>query len=271
VPQDRTAQRDQLADAHRDAFDGLLTATADLDQDGWTTATGCPGWDVHDQLAHCVGIERRMLGDPDRVPEVEVPDLPHLTSDAGRWIERDVEARRGMSGEELRAEATETFDRRATGLRELDPSALEAEIDGPFGRARQSGMLRTRLFDLTSHERDVRAALGRLDGWSGRHLPIVTEQVLRVWTRVLPARAEGAGTLEIVVDGEVRAQLDLGAGTLERGADAAAPADARLELGLAELLALAGGRDDAPRLESLAWSGDEHLLRRVLAVAGVTP
>jgi uncharacterized protein (TIGR03083 family) len=269
VGQDREGQLRQLVEGHRAAFEGLLTATVGLDADGWATPTGCPGWDVHDQLAHCVGLERRFLGDPE--PHVEVPDLPHLTDERGRRLERDVEVRRGVPGADLHAEATATFDRRLAELDGFTPDDLDVEVDGPFGRQKRSAFLRVRLFDLASHERDVRAALGVPEA-TGPYLPVVVEQVVRGWARTLPARVEGGGTLRLVVAGGPPVGLDLGAGTVTRGADVPPGCDATLEVSIGQLLALAGGRDDAPSLdETVAWSGDEHLLRRVLAVCAITP
>lgn len=268
---DRSAQLEQLTAAHRDVFAGLLAVTSDLDPSGWSTPTGCPGWDVHDQLAHCVGLERRLLGDPDRDPDVVVPDLDHLTGEVGRVIERDVEARRRMPPETLRAEAADAFGRRLAVLSETAPDALDREVDGLFGRQRLAGFLRTRVFDLACHERDVRSALGRLDGFVGPHVDLATEQALRSLARVLPVRIEGAGTLHLEVEAAPVAALDLGTGTLNRGDDVTTPADATLTLSAAQLLAVAGGRSDAPALAELSSSGDEALLAAVLAVAGVTP
>jgi uncharacterized protein (TIGR03083 family) len=270
VGSDRSAQRDQLVTAYGAVLDGILAATADLDDDGWGAPTGCPGWDVRAQLAHCVGLERRLLGDPELDPDVEVPDLPHLTGDVSRFMERDVEARRRVPAADLRTEAEEVFARRKDELGALTAEQLGEEVDSFFGPMRTSGFLRLRLFDLTSHERDVRAALDRVDGLDGPHVPVVVEHVLRSWARVVPTRTEGGDTVRLVIAGGP-VDLDLGTGDLSRGESVRATVSATLELSPAQALALAGGRTDAPALADLDHSGDEGPLTQLLAAAAVTP
>jgi uncharacterized protein (TIGR03083 family) len=270
VATDRTAQRDQLVAAYAAALDGLLAATADLDDAAWGTPTGCPGWDVHDQLAHCVGLERRLLGDEDLAPDVEVPDLPHLTGDVGRYLERDVEARRQLPHADLVAEAQDAFERRKVQLGHLQPEQLGEETMSFFGPMRTASWLRMRLFDLASHERDIRAVLDRLDGFTGVHLPGVTEHVLRSWAKTLPTRTEVGDTVRFVLDGEAT-DLDLGTGDLSRAESVRVTVSATLHLSAADALALAGGRSDAPTIDALEHTGDADLVAELLAVAGVTP
>jgi uncharacterized protein (TIGR03083 family) len=264
VNEDRRAR---LVAAHDAVFTGLLDATDGLDEAGWATATGCPGWDVHDQLAHCVGVERLMLGDPP--PQVEVPDLPHLRGPMGRFIEVDVAARRGVPGDELRAEARETFDRRLAFLEAMTPEDLEQEIDSPIGRHRAAKVLRTRVFDLVAHEQDIRRALGRETELVGAHAEIGIEQVLRAWAAVMPERLPGGGRISIDVAGRDPVVLDLGARELLR--EEVPAVDATLELTPGQVLSLGCGRDDAPRIDELRTTGDGELLRRFVAAASVTP
>ncbi|WP_052666200.1 maleylpyruvate isomerase family mycothiol-dependent enzyme [Nitriliruptor alkaliphilus] len=268
---DRTAQRDQFVAAYRAALDGLLAATDGLDEAAWRADTGCPGWDVHDHLAHCTGVERNLLGDPDLDPDVEVPDLPHLRHDIGRYVERDVQARRGLPHGELRAEARDAFARRLVALEQLTPDQLTQETRSLFGPMRMASWLRMRLFDLACHERDIRAAVGRLDGLSGEHVPIIVEQALRSWARTLPTRVDDAVTVRFEIAGEDVADLDLGSGTLSRGGGNGEAPAATLRLTPADALALAGGRSDAPELDALEHRGDEELLGRLIVAAGVTP
>jgi uncharacterized protein (TIGR03083 family) len=257
----------QLVAAHEAVFDGVLEATADLDERGWATATGCPGWDVHDQLAHVIAVERFMLGDTPQL--VEVPDLDHVTDEFSRLVEIGVHARRGLEGEALRAEARETFDRRLAMLRGMRPEVLAEEMDGPGGmRMKGSQMLRTRVFDMLSHEHDIRRALGRgvdLDGPAGE---IAQEQILRAWAKLLPAQLDARGVLAVEARGPLattrRIALD--------GTDPEATEPRTVLRGSgAQLLALGCGRTDAPGLDALEVEGDVELARAVVAHASVTP
>lgn len=258
----------QLIAAHRGVFDGLRDAVDGLDATGWATSTGCPGWDVHDQIAHVIGIERTMLGDaPD---EVDVPDLPHIKNDFGKVVEVAIQARRGISTEDLLEEADEVFARRIAVLESLEPDALQQPMDGAAGlRLKGSQMLRLRVFDMVCHEHDIRRAIGREGGAKGPHVDISVEQVLRGWARALPSGVEG-GVLEVIVEEGPSVRLDLADGTLHR--DGAGPEPtATCHLGVGELLAIAGGRSDAPGPSELRIDGDRDWAARALAGAAVTP
>lgn len=255
-----------LVAAHDAVFTGLLAATADLADEDWATPTGCPGWDVADQIAHCVGLERRMLGDDEVDPHVTVPELPHLTDEVKRHLERDVAARRGWPPARLRAEAEETFARRRDDLATLTPDDLGERAVGPMGPMRRSSLLRMRLFDLACHERDVRAALDRLDGFAGPHVDVAVEQAVRGWA----SRWAGGGQRLRVEVGDVRFDLDLDLGAGALATDAGDP-QATVRSSAAEVLALASGRDDAPPIASLDVTGDEEAVRARFADAGMTP
>lgn len=261
-----------LLAAHQAVFDGVLAAVEDLDDAGWATPTGCPGWDVHDQLAHIVGVERAMLGDPP--DEAALPDeLPHIRNEFGRQVEVAVAARRGRAHTELVAEARETFDRRVRHLAAMEASSLGEPLDGPGGmRFKASQMLRTRLFDMTCHEQDVRRAVGRPGDLDGPHADIAVEQVIRAWARNLPERLgpDAVGILGIEVAGRDRATIDLRDGTLRRGDEGPEP-DAMLALDAGQLLAIGTGRSDAPTIDELEVRGDRALIERLLADASVTP
>jgi uncharacterized protein (TIGR03083 family) len=257
-----------LVAAHREVFDLLLDATDDLDASGWATRTGCPGWDVKDQLAHCVGLERRMLGDPPM--EVEVPTLDHVDDDFSRLMEQDVQARRSVAGEDLRDEARETFSRRLAVLSALDPGVLAEPLAGPGPMSgKGSTMLRIRVFDLCAHEQDIRRALGREREPDGACGELVAAQVMRGLARMLPERLEGPGTVEIEMVGEYAAtsSVDLGPGATP---DATVRLT-RLRGTLGQLLALSCGRSDAPGAEQLYADGDRGLAEEAVRHAAMTP
>lgn len=273
----------QLRTAHVRVYDGLMDAVADLDAHGWATPTGCPGWDVHDQLAHVIGVERNMLGDP--ADDVELPEgLPHLRNDFGRAIEVAVAARRDRSPPQLIEEARETFARRLAAIDAMPAASLSEPLDGPAGmRMKASQMLRTRVFDMVSHEQDIRRALRRPGVTAGPHVDIAVEQVVRAWAKLLPQRHGGrAGVLEVVVavGGTVRepgtareqstVRIDLADGQLHRGGTGPTPT-ATINLDVPGLLALAGGRTDAPDHAAVTADGDGAWAQAVLAAAVITP
>ena len=77
--------RDRAVGALDDVWvrlDGLL---ADLDDADWARPTPLPGWRVQDVVAHVIGTESMLLGDP--APEVEVTAADHVRNDIGRFNE----------------------------------------------------------------------------------------------------------------------------------------------------------------------------------------
>lgn len=256
-------RRTQLIAAVEAVLDGLLDATDGLTEQEWQRPTGCPGWTVKDQLSHAVGIERTMLGEP--MPQVELPELAHVDDDFSRAIEADVELRRPRSGEQVREEAVEVFERRRLALAELDEAALEAPMDGPGGmRQKGSSMLRTRVFDLATHEQDIRRAVERPRDPDGPEGAIAGEQVLRAWAKRWPEGPADAGVVEVEVVGPhatVR-EIPLGQASEPR---------VRLVGTVAQLLAVGCGRDDGPALTDLVVAGDRELAGRLAPAASVTP
>ena len=254
-----------IQQAHQELFDRLLDATTDLDDEGWATPTGCPGWDVHDQLAHCVGLEQRLLGAP--APQVAVPELPHITDDLSHTMELDVQARRGVPGEELRAEARQSFAARLRALSELDPAQLSEHVEGFAGMSgKASTMLRIRVFDLCAHEQDIRRALERELDPDGAHGDLVSQQILRGLAQLWPQRLTGPGAVEVEITGPQQAatRIDLDGGGGQQRVT-------RLRGTLGELMALACGRSDAPDVVHLQVDGDDELAREAVAAAGMTP
>jgi uncharacterized protein (TIGR03083 family) len=120
--------------------------------------TECPGWTVHDQISHVVGVEARLEGHKD--PRVEMPAYEHIRNDFGRRIEYAVEVRRARTGAEVVAELEHVLAQRLSTLRAsgLTDTGI---IAGPFGPDQSATVVLMRTFDIWVHEQDIRAALGR--------------------------------------------------------------------------------------------------------------
>ena len=68
----------------------------------FTLQTECPGWTVHDQIAHVAGVESMLEGHRD--PEVELPDYDHLGNELSHLTERAVEVRRNRRSQDVVSE-----------------------------------------------------------------------------------------------------------------------------------------------------------------------
>ena len=120
--------------------------------------TECPGWTVHDQISHVVGVEAWLGGHRD--PRVEVPPYEHIRNDLGKKVEYAVEVRRSRTGTELVTELERVLAQRLQTL--SDPMLTDSSIvAGPFGPEQAATVLLMRVFDIWTHEQDIRSALGR--------------------------------------------------------------------------------------------------------------
>ncbi|GAB3888816.1 maleylpyruvate isomerase family mycothiol-dependent enzyme [Terrabacter terrigena] len=183
-----------------DAFDHSVQSIIDLGfscrDEEFDVQTECPGWTVKDQIAHVVGSEKSFAGLP-RV-EVPVPDYPHLRSDFARFVEVDVEARRGRSGREIVAELAEFHPRHMAELRASEAD-LDTVIGGFFGPDTTFGQyLHRRIVDAWVHEQDLRSALDRPGNLDSPGAATFTADILAALPRIA-ARAAGVGAGHAVV------------------------------------------------------------------------
>ncbi len=227
-------------------------------------ATDCPGWSVQDHLAHMVGLEQVLDGAP--VPQVELPPFDHVVNDIDAYMERPVHARRGLPMVNIADEFAGMLPRRLDRLRAL-ASEGDPDMAGPFGAPRpMSQGLPIRVFDLWTHEQDMRRAVGRpmrLDGVSG---PIVAERVVSLLAGALPARAPDLdASLTFVVTGPSVAEA-----TAVFGDGHGAAATIAADLGV--IARLACGRGDVDDLLDAAdLDGDAATIDVVKPLLALTP
>ncbi|GAA5029887.1 hypothetical protein GCM10023258_26650 [Terrabacter aeriphilus] len=183
-----------------DAFDLCVQSIIDLgyscrDED-FEVQTECPGWTVKDQIAHVVGAEKSFAGIAR--PPVAVPDYPHLTNDYARFVEVDVEARRGVTGRQIVAELAEFHPQRMAQLRATDAD-VDTVVGGFFGPDTTFGEhLRRRIVDAWVHEQDLRAALDRPGNLDSAGASVFTAEILGALPRII-ARVAGVGPGHAVV------------------------------------------------------------------------
>ncbi len=149
--------------------------------------TECPGWSVHDQISHVVGVESWLEGHKD--PRVDLPHYEHIRNDLGKRIEHAVEVRRGRTGDEVVAELESVLAQRLSTLR--DPMLTDSSvIAGPFGPDLAATVLLLRTFDVWVHEQDIRSALGRPGNLDSPAASVFVSTVMLQLPRLI---AKGAG------------------------------------------------------------------------------
>ena len=199
------------------AYNGGRTRITELvgSLDGTTAAVtvpACPGWTVKDVVSHVTGICRDLLSG----------NLDGVTTEP--WTAAQVDARRHLPIAAIVAEWTE-----------LGPQ-VEAMV--PSFPPEPAAQL---VADLTTHEHDVRGALGQPGARDSDAIAIGLPYVARNF--VTAAAARGCGGLR------------LRAADTEWAHDDAEPV-ATLSAERFELLRALTGRRNAAQLRSLDWSSD---------------
>ncbi len=181
----------------------LARACSDVDL---AQPTECPGWTVHDQIAHVTGVEALLAGRKD--PRVEMPRYEHIRNDLGKKVEYAVEVRRGSTGAELVSELEHVLAERLSTLQ--DPALTSASIiAGPFGPDRAATVMLLRTFDVWTHEQDIRTALERPGDLDSPAAALCVSSVMDQLPKLI---AKGAGLepghpVVIEVTGPVSARL----------------------------------------------------------------
>jgi uncharacterized protein (TIGR03083 family) len=221
----------------------------------WSLPTGCPGWTVHEQIAHVSSLETVLSGVPEPEPEPEhvAPEAPHVRNSIGRYMEALVDRRRDWPAAQLLAELRVAVARRQEQLAgaDADPDAM---LTGPTGRPMPAALaLELRVFDVVAHEQDVRRAVGQpggLDGLAGQVVAAGLPPMLAAsWEQAVP----GART-RLLVDGRAHGPED---------------PEVVLACSLADLVAAVTGRSEVGRVEVVA--GDPDLAGRLVAAMPLTP
>ena len=139
-----------LVEAFAHTTQAVIDLARSCSDDDLALPTECPGWTVHDQISHVVGVEAWLEGHKD--PRVEaMPHYEHIKNDLGKRVEYAVEVRRGRTGAEVVTELEHVLAQRLSTLRspELTDSSI---IAGPFGPDQAATVVLMRTFDVWAHE-----------------------------------------------------------------------------------------------------------------------
>ncbi len=244
----------------------LLSSLSDAE---WKTPTGCPGWNVQDNVTHLVDYEARALGRP--APAHEPRDLSHTKNALGQSNEIGVDHRRDWSGEQVLAELSEVTSARLAQLHTLRPADLAREMVTPAGPGTLADMLTLRVMDTWSHEQDIRRAVRRPGHETG---PAATEAVT-YFARFLPlvvgkrAAAPDGSTVVFDIGAVHHCAVEVVAGRARFTDADPAPPTVALSMPVSTFAALVGGRSDAP--DDVVVQGDVALGRAIVAQLGFMP
>ena len=81
IPKDRTIE------ALDDVWSSMRSLLGELDDGAWRAPTALPGWDVQANVAHVIGTEKMLAGEPGPDVEVDREANPHVRNDIGAFNE----------------------------------------------------------------------------------------------------------------------------------------------------------------------------------------
>ena len=228
-------------------------------------------------MAHVVGIERDLLGQPEPYRELEWEQLPHADDLFSRYTELAVAARRGVPQHEVCAELRAAIAARRAFL-DKQPHDLGEIVSGPGGWELPRGVvMRMRCFDIWVHEQDIRATIGEPGGLDSDAAWVSAAQMLkglgRVWAREVGAQP--GQSAEIVCTGpgvtfDAGVTLDAdGRGTVVPAGELADPTTS-ITLSWPHFAAASCGRITADG-QSAVISSDVALGQRLVAALNIAP
>jgi uncharacterized protein (TIGR03083 family) len=150
-----------------DVWRDIANVCDGLSADQWDAPTECPGWSVHDNVAHMIGTERMLLGEQPEPGTSGAGDAAHVRNDIGKANERWIATYRGWDGAALLDEFRTVTGRRLEALRALTTAEWDKEGFTPEGPGPYRLFMEIRVFDCWYHDQDIREALDRpgyLDG-----------------------------------------------------------------------------------------------------------
>jgi uncharacterized protein (TIGR03083 family) len=266
---------DGFKTAYAEIFSNVGGVAAALDDERAMLPTGCPGWTVRDHVAHITDLESILIGRP-RTDHTVPEGLPYIRNQPGAFMEIGIDARRGLPLAELLAEYRDVTAERLGRLATLEDSQLDQMGRGFFGESKVRSLLAIRVFDLWSHEQDVRRALHEPGGLEGVPAAHSRERMLMGAGNGIQERLAPAAGTSLVFDvtgpgGALRSIAFDG----ERGRAGATVPDApaaTLRLDLPTLTVLTCGRSDDPGARSrVVVEGDQNLASLVLEDLAFTP
>ncbi|WP_327143954.1 maleylpyruvate isomerase N-terminal domain-containing protein [Nocardia sp. NBC_01327] len=249
-----------------DQWDTLTRLVDGLDESGWRTPSALPGWTVFDVLAHVIGTESLLAGEP--VPEVEVAG-EHIHNEIGALNEKWIQSLRPLPGAQLLAHFHEVTTRRLKQLAELSSEQWAENVPSPVGMTPYGRFMRIRLFDCWMHGLDIADGLGvQLDEGGLRAETAFTELVFGLGRAVVKGGgAQDGARITFEITGPVVRTLHIAVAgkRAEPVENLDGPADVVLTLSSGLFARLRGGRTTADaHLGEFTLAGDIELGNRLV-------
>ena len=186
IPKDRTVAA--LGEVWA-SLDGLLR---DLSEPDWTLPSPLPGWSVQDNVAHIIGTEAMLAGEPGPTVEIDRDASVHVRNDIGAFNEQWVASLRDTAPSDMLARFGELTRSRLATLSAMTEEEWNAESFTPAGKDTFGRFMQIRVFDCWLHEQDIRDAVGRPGHETGVAVDVVLDEMATALGFVVGKRAGAA-------------------------------------------------------------------------------
>lgn len=214
---------DEYVEGFRQSVQAVVDLGRSCSDEDFARDTSCPGWTVQDHIAHLAAVESFLEGADN--PDVELPVRDHVRHEFGEWMERGVQARRGLPGTAVVDELEVLLHNRLASLAEPDLTP-ETMVRAPLGTTRTlRSLLRLRLNDVWVHEQDLREALGRPGDLDSPGAAAWVSAIVAFFPAMVASRVTGLPDGQVVIlesTGPVTARVGV---RLRANPDPDAPAD----------------------------------------------
>ncbi|MGP4109541.1 maleylpyruvate isomerase family mycothiol-dependent enzyme [Streptomyces sp. 4N509B] len=265
-------------DAWTQAVEAISELVSSLVDGEWNRPTECPGWSVRDVVSHVIGVECEALGDPRPIHTLP-RDLFHVTNEAKRYMEVQVDVRRHHTSPEMTSELEYTIIRRSRQLRNERRKPEDIVSHPIFGKLSVLDFLRLRVFDVWTHEQDIRRAVGQPGNLDSPAAHIARDVMLARLPKVVAKDAKAPRRSAVVFDVSGPVEFlrtvrvdDEGRGTVDGSPSLGPLVTFTTDWETYARLACGRVRPTAKKVaDRLRVEGEQDLADRILASFAITP
>ncbi|HEY8474752.1 MAG TPA: maleylpyruvate isomerase family mycothiol-dependent enzyme [Natronosporangium sp.] len=243
-------------------MESVLALGHTLSDPDWSSPTECPKWTVKDVYAHLIGGEQWMAEGHPRPEDYEA------------WSAGPVQARRDTPPAAILDELRKVYEYRLVQL-EREPIDPAAPAHLPTGEPiTMAAALRTRVFDVWTHEQDIRRAVERPGNLASPAAALTGEILVGLLPRIVAkdAKAAPGATVRLTTTGEIDIDVAVIVDRSGKGRIVGPSRSAQTHLTMrwesyARLSAGRGSRAD----HDVRVTGDRALGERVLSHLSIAP
>ena len=186
-----TIPKERTVEALREVWLSLDDLLSGLAEEDWSKPSPLPGWDVKANVAHIVGTEAMLRGEPAPDIELDRDALPHVNNDIGAFNEQWIESMRAVPPGEVLARFRTLTAARLDDLDAMSQEEWDAESFTPAGKDTYGRFMQIRVFDCWLHEQDIRDAVDRPGDETGLAVEVVLDELSTALGFVVGKKAGG--------------------------------------------------------------------------------